>query len=165
MKLTKSDLYRLVESIVNKKLRMRKLNESEDVVSTSLLDKGFKIIYLRDPETLFAIGENLDDEDDEDEHLKRNFRIAKNLIKQNIGPLYFFTWDEGFSGGWDIEAILSFDSYENSIENLFHYADSEEPDTIQWFKDILNGKTGDLRKISKKEALQYVRDAQDDLLW
>ena len=40
MKLTKSDLYRLVESIVNKKLRMRKLNESEDVVSTSLLENN-----------------------------------------------------------------------------------------------------------------------------
>lgn len=49
---------------------MRKLNESEDVVSTSLLDKGFKIITLRDPETFFATGENLDDEG---EHLKRNF--------------------------------------------------------------------------------------------
>ena len=72
--------------------------------------------------------------------------------------------DEGFSGGWDIEAILSFDSYEDSIENLFHYADPEEPDTIQEINDILNGKTGDLRKISKKEALQYVRDAEYDLL-
>lgn len=96
--------------------------------------------------------------------LREIFRIAKSLIKESMGPLYFFTWDEGFSGGWEIEAILSFDSYEDSIENLFHYADFEEPDTIQEINDIFNGKTGDLRKISKKEALQYVRDAEYDLL-
>ncbi len=161
MKLTKRDLYRLVESIVNKKLRMRKLNESEDVVSTSLLGKGFKIITLYDPETPFATGENLDDDG---EHLRRTFRIAKSLINKSMGPLYFFTWDEGFGGGWEIEAILSFDSYENSVENLFHYADLEEPDTIQEINDILKGKTGDLRKISKKEALQYVRDKEYDFL-
>ena len=153
MKLTKRDLYRLVESIVNKKFRMRKLNESE-AVSTSLLSNGFKIITLHDPETLFATGEDLDAGDRE--NLKENFRIAKSLIKESMGPLYLFEWSDGVS--WNLEAILDLNEWSDSVEDLFHYANPE--DMEEEINDILNGKEGTLYRISQKEALQYVRDAE-----